>query len=188
MSLKLAGFDHDSPARGINSSDTIGVNDRDKARTFSAGVRTFYRMAALALCFAGLSLAQSHAGPGQTADSVPAQPMTLSIQNELPGSRSWRTLYVLSAAGVVTASLLDLRSSLNKREANPLMTGAGGLFAPGSAAMTKAGTLAAIFGFQTLMRHRCKGRLEKSFAIINFIATGAITAVIIHNYRVPVAR
>lgn len=188
MSLKRAGFDHGSPARSIKASGTIGVNDRDKTRTFSAVVRTLERTATLALCFASLSLAQTHATPGQTADSMQTPRLSLSIQNELPGSRSWRTLYVLSTAGVVSASLLDVRSSLNKRETNPLMAGAGGLFSARSAAMTKAGTLAAIFGFQTLMRRHGKGRLDKSFAIINFIATGAMTAVVIHNYRVPVAR
>jgi hypothetical protein len=93
------------------------------------------------------------------------------------GQRS-AMVWKISIATVVGASVWDAASSYGKREGNPLLRSADGTFGGKGIAM-KAGLTGALLIPQYMFRNQ--KNLRKIFTVMNFVNTGALTAVAAHN-------
>ncbi len=90
--------------------------------------------------------------------------------------------WVLSAAVLVAANILDARSSLGRQELNPLLRNGRGEFSSGRAVALKSASIGGILAFEAiLMRNRPE--LARTSSIVNFVSAGAVTATAINNSR-----
>jgi len=94
-------------------------------------------------------------------------------------SSSNRTLYRWSVATVLTANAADVASSWKNREANPFVAGPTTQFGVTSVAI-KSGFV----GASLLMQHfvlRHKPEMAKQLAWMNFVTSGVLGGVAVHN-------
>lgn len=108
--------------------------------------------------------------PKPLIDSVARPPLD-------PGAK----LYSISAAALIGANAADLASSWGRPELNPLLTPGAtrGRFGWQSAAI-KLGLAGGTLAFQRYILRR-RPELHRSFAVTNFIAAGAMSAVAVRN-------
>ncbi len=93
---------------------------------------------------------------------------------------SQKTKRRLTFAAAVAAQVLDLHSSVGKREANPLLRGPDGRFDLGRGAAFKLGILGALFAAQELHPSSHWNWVNASYA-------GFSTAIAVRNYGLYVA-
>jgi len=99
------------------------------------------------------------------------------------GSRRWRNAWVVSAAALAAANVVDITSSRNLAELNPLLRNSQGRFDARKAALVKAGATGGLLLVQTILRRRAgDGSLDKAFTIVNGAAAGAVGATAVRNY------
>ncbi|MCS6953979.1 MAG: hypothetical protein RMK57_04885 [Bryobacterales bacterium] len=84
----------------------------------------------------------------------------------------------LTFAAVAVAQILDVHSSLGRREANPLLRGPDGRFSVGRGVGVKLGVLAGLWAAQELYP-------SQEWNWVNLGYAGATTAIAIRNYRLP---
>jgi hypothetical protein len=106
----------------------------------------------------------------------------VTSERAIPAGRNlWRS----SLVGLAAASALDIDSSWNKRELNPVLAGPGGTFGARGAAL-KLGMQAGLVSLEYLIiRRNPAGKLYRITAVVNFLAASVIGAVAVRNYGVP---
>jgi hypothetical protein len=98
-------------------------------------------------------------------------------------SRSKR-LWLVSVAATLAANALDVASSRNGVEANPLLQSPNGSYNMTRGILLKAGLSAGtIMGGLLILRH--SPHQAKGLAIVNFGTAAALTGVAVHNWRLP---
>jgi hypothetical protein len=102
-----------------------------------------------------------------------------------PQRRYWKGVWIATWAAFVAVNILDAHSSAGRREANPLLRDADGVFSSRKAILVKSAAGGGFFALQSwLARKNPHENHYKTFAI----ATGAITAglgvVAVRNYGV----
>ncbi|MBA4182105.1 MAG: hypothetical protein C0506_16080 [Anaerolinea sp.] len=97
-------------------------------------------------------------------------------------------LYSISVAALIGANAADLASSWGRPELNPLLTpgSSGGRFG-WQAATIKLGLAGGSLLFQRYVLRR-RPELQRGFAISNFIAAGAMSAVAVRNQTLGAPR
>jgi hypothetical protein len=110
-------------------------------------------------------------------------PSAGSAQQPRPrGKRLW----VTSALSLAAASVLDTTSSLGRYEANPLLRNTQGRFSAGRAVAWKSGAIGGTLLAQFLAaRKKPHDNLYRPLTIMNFGATGLVSATAVRNYRHP---
>ena len=113
-----------------------------------------------------------------------------------PADASAKRLWQISVATLSVANVLDVQSSLGKRELNPTLSGSTGkLGAQGI--LVKTALQGGLIGIEYLLtrshshgvlEERPRSRLYRSLAIVNFTGTAAFAGVAGHNYTIPATR
>jgi len=108
-------------------------------------------------------------------------PSAVSAQDQRPrGKRLW----VVSALSLAAASVLDTTSSLGRYEANPLLRNPQGQFSARRGAAWKSGAIGGTLLAQFLAaRKKPEDNLYRPLTIMNFGATGLVSATAVRNYR-----
>jgi len=126
--------------------------------------------------------------------------LALNAQSLLPSPKpsdaSAKRLWKISVVTLSVANVLDVQSSLGKRELNPTLSGSNGrLGAQGI--LVKTAMQGGLIGIEYLLtrshshgvlEERPRSRLYRSLAIINFTGTAAFAGTAAHNYNVPSVR
>jgi hypothetical protein len=100
--------------------------------------------------------------------------------------RGWKKAWIASVAALVTVNVLDAHSSAGHYETNPLLQNSQGRFSTGRAIAVKSVASGGLILVQLLLRRRNPEQgLEKTSAIVNFAAAGALGATAYRNTRVP---
>ena len=102
-----------------------------------------------------------------------------------PQRRYWKGVWIATWAAFVAVNILDAHSSAGRREANPLLRNADGVFSSRKAILVKSAAGGGFLALQSWLAHKNPGENHyKTFAI----ATGAVTAGLgvaaAHNYGV----
>lgn len=99
------------------------------------------------------------------------------------GAGRWaKRLWKASIAAVAAGSVVDMQSSLGKREQNGLLANQQGVFSTQGVCLKLALAGAAV-GTQHYLLHRHPASAGyKTGALINFAVAGALTGVAVHNY------
>jgi len=127
----------------------------------------------------------------QAQENIPlpkAQDLRPSENSPIAGKRLWQvSLVTLSVANVV-----DVHSSLGKREMNSALAGPSGTFGT-RGILLKSGMQGGLLGIEYLIMRRhardlafnpARSKLYRTLAIINFASAAALTGVAAHNYTV----
>lgn len=91
-------------------------------------------------------------------------------------------LWIASCVALVAATSLDMSSSWGRNEANPILRSGDGHFGPKGATI-KLAMAGAMIAPQFFVMKRAP-RLQKAFAIANFVQAGLYTGVAVRNYGV----
>ena len=103
---------------------------------------------------------------------------------EMASRRRWRRSWVASWAAFAAINLIDIHSSAGKGELNPLLRTADGRFSMRKASLFKAGLGGGFMAFQGWMiKTNPERNFYKSFTFANAGATGAMSAVVVRNYK-----
>jgi hypothetical protein len=97
-----------------------------------------------------------------------------------------RRLWVASVAALVAASALDIASSRNGIEANPLMRSQNGTFSMTRGVLLKSGFSTGII-VSGLLVSRHSPSAAKQLAIFNFGTAAALTGLSVRNWKMPPA-
>jgi hypothetical protein len=90
-----------------------------------------------------------------------------------PQRRYWKGIWIATWAAFVAVNILDAHSSAGRREANPLLRDADGVFSGRKAIVVKSAAGGGFLALQSWLAHKNPGENHyKTFAI----ATGAVTA------------
>ena len=127
----------------------------------------------------------------QAQENIPlpkAQDLRSTGNPQISGKRLWQaSLVTLSVANVV-----DVHSSLGKRELNSALAGSSGTFGT-RGILLKSGMQGGLLGVEYLILRRhshdlaynpARSKLYRTLAIINFASAAALTGVAAHNYTV----
>lgn len=101
------------------------------------------------------------------------------LRESAPRKRS--TAWKISAAVLGAAMAADAASSWGRREANPLVAGAGGRFGWQGAAI-KGGVLGGVLATQWILSRRTP-QARSAFVWTNFATAGGLSGVAIRNWR-----
>lgn len=105
------------------------------------------------------------------------------------GKRLWQ----ISVVTLSVANVLDVHSSLGKRELNATLAGPSGTLGARGIAL-KSGLQGGLLGIEyllirkhskNLVEDRARPRLYRTLSIINFVSSAVLTGVAAHNYTVP---
>ncbi len=91
-------------------------------------------------------------------------------------------IWALSIAAVLGGTTMDAVSSWGKAETNPLLRSANGTFGA-RGLMIKGGLAGAMIAPEFLLRNNEEAK--KKLAIVNFVAAGVFSAVVMHNLTIP---
>jgi hypothetical protein len=132
---------------------------------------------------------------------LPSPTTTIAADSHLlksakPSDTSAKRLWQISVVTLSVANVLDVQSSLGKRELNPALAGSSGTLGT-QGILLKAALQGGLIGVEYLLtrsrshgvlEERPRSRLYRSLAIVNFAATGAFAGIAAHNYTVPATR
>ena len=113
-----------------------------------------------------------------------------------PADASAKRLWQISVATLSVANVLDVQSSLGKRELNPALSGSTGKLGT-QGILVKTALQGGLIGIEYLLtrshshgvlEERPRSRLYRSLAIINFTGTAAFAGIAAHNYTIPATR
>jgi hypothetical protein len=93
-------------------------------------------------------------------------------------------IWALSIAAVLGGTTMDAVSSWGKAETNPLLRSANGTFGA-RGLLIKGGLAGAMIAPEFLLRNNEEAK--KKLAIVNFVAAGVFSAVVLHNFTIPKA-
>ena len=100
-------------------------------------------------------------------------------QSTTPRSHYWMLAGIAANLGATAA---DFATTVGSRELNPVIgNGSNGRVDLRNLALVKLGFTGAQIGLQLWIHHKAGHRYDKSFAIGDFVAAGAIGAVAAHN-------
>jgi hypothetical protein len=143
------------------------------------------------------SLSAIQAQPAATADSTPlVSPNLLSPRPLLPSDTVAKRLWVASVVSLSIANVLDVQSSLGKRELNSTLAGSSGTLGA-QGILLKAALQGGLLGAEYLVTRahshdrlgeRPRSKLYRSLAMINFAGTAVFAGVAAHNYTIPRTR
>lgn len=94
-----------------------------------------------------------------------------------------KRLYTISLLTLTAIQIADVASSYGRPEANPILANSAGRFG-GRALALKAGMVGGLEFSQLFMLRRHPER-AKRMAIVNFVVSGLLTGVVVHNVRSP---
>lgn len=97
--------------------------------------------------------------------------------------RNWQKRWIVSAAALAAAHVLDAVSSRGAPEVNPLMRNAQGQFSAGRAFAWKSAATGSMLGVEVWLIRRNPENAKRA-AIVNFVAAGAVAGVAVRNSRV----
>jgi hypothetical protein len=107
--------------------------------------------------------------------------------NENFNKRLWQA----SIATLSVANVLDVQSSLGKRELNATLAGSSGTLGA-RGILLKSSFQGGLLSVEYLMLHRhgfmpseSRSKLYRTLSIINFAASGVLSGIAAHNYTVP---
>lgn len=155
------------------------------------------RHALRSICL-GLLLAALGSSGLQAQPAVPSQDMLtarkfLAAPEAKPSDASARKLWQISLITLSVANVLDVHSSLGKRELNPALAGPAGTIGR-QGILLKTAFQGGLMGVEYLLTRshasgsltpRPRSKLYRALAIINFADTGVIAGIAAHNYTVP---
>jgi|SRR5579872_3301366 len=104
-----------------------------------------------------------------------------------------KRLWQASLVTLSVANVLDVQSSLGKRELNSTLAGSSGTLGA-RGILLKSSFQGGLMGFEYLMLRRhanaftpngSRSRLYRTLSIINFAASGVLSGIAAHNYTVP---
>ena len=102
--------------------------------------------------------------------------------------RYWKGVWIATWAAFVAVNVLDAHSSAGRREANPLLRDANGVFDGRKALLVKSAAGGGFFALQSWLAHKNpRENHYKTFAIANGTVTAALGAVAVRNYGVAPA-
>ena len=105
------------------------------------------------------------------------------------GKRLWQ----ISVVTLSVANVLDVHSSLGKRELNSTLAGSSGTLGTRGIAL-KSGLQGGLLGAEyllirkhsnNLVQDRPRPKLYRTLSIINFVSSAVLTGVAAHNYTIP---
>jgi succinate dehydrogenase/fumarate reductase flavoprotein subunit len=103
--------------------------------------------------------------------------------------RKWRKRWIASWAAVVAANAVDLHSSFGYREGNPWLRSSSGHLSTERTILIKSALGAGAFAAQWVaIRRRPGANACKSFALVNFAASGTLAGIAARNYALRSAR
>src|SRR5579872_4112606 len=117
------------------------------------------------------------------------QDLKTTQRSENFNKRLWQT----SVVTLSIANVLDVQSSLGKRELNSTLAGSSGTLGA-RGILLKSSFQGGLMGFEYLMLRRhanaftpngSRSRLYRTLSIINFAASGVLSGIAAHNYTVP---
>jgi hypothetical protein len=146
----------------------------------------------------GFSLAALIMGGLQAQPALPSQDSGiaksfLATPHEKPSDASAKRLWRISLVTLSIANVLDVQSSLGKRELNPALAGSTGTLGA-QGILLKSAFQGGLMGVEYLLTRshatgslteRPRSRLYRTLAIINFADTGVIAGIAAHNYTIP---
>lgn len=115
----------------------------------------------------------------------PSPPSTDANTAAVPANKNSGTInkiWTISIAALLGGTTMDAASSWGKAETNPILRSANGTFGM-RGLMIKGGLAGAVIAPEILMRNNEEAK--KKFAIVNFIAAGVFSAVVLHNMTIP---
>ena len=155
-------------------------------------VRQWLVVSALAtICLTGLR-AQQLVPAGNTA-GLPS--LKAPVGFEASDARAHR-LWQVSLITLSVANVLDVHSSLGKRELNSALANSSGTLGS-QGILLKSAFQGGLMGIEylvtrghsrDLVSHPSRSKLYRSLAIINFAASGVLSGIAAHNYTVPRTR
>ena len=99
--------------------------------------------------------------------------------------RRWRHRWIATWAAFAVVNALDLHSSAGKRELNPMLRNSDGTFSTSKGLAFKGALGGGLFAVQSLVIHaNPEKNYYKPFTFANGAVTGAMGAVVHHNYGV----
>ena len=112
---------------------------------------------------------------------APAAPAAsgVALRDIAPAPVPGRAMYGWSVAALVAANALDVASSWHGREINPVVGGSAGQFGIASVAIKSGLVTTALMIQHISLRHRPER--YKQMALTNFVVSGFLGAVAIHN-------
>lgn len=132
-------------------------------------------------------VAESKAEPAPDAYVALVQPAPAAETNTAAVAASKNSgtinkIFTVSIAALLGGTVMDAASSWGKAETNPILRSANGTFAM-RGLLIKGGLAGAVIAPELLMRNNEEAK--KKFAIVNFIAAGVFSAVVLHNLTIP---
>lgn len=148
----------------------------------------FFGFVISAVCLGGLQAQPALPSPEARNFLNPRTGQTTTSSSNV-SKRLWQ-ISLITLAG---ANAMDIQSTLGKRELNPALAGSSGTLGA-QGILLKSALAGGIMGIEYLIvRGHSQGvfsdqprsKLYRALATINFVSTGVLTGVAIHNYTVP---
>ena len=148
----------------------------------------FFGFIISAVCLGGLQ-----AQPALSSSEARSFLSPQTSQNTTSSSNVSRRLWQISLLTLAGANAMDVQSTLGKRELNPALAGSSGTLGA-QGILLKSALTGGIIGIEYLItrgrsqgpfRDQPRSKLYRALAMINFVSTGVLTGVAIHNYTVP---
>ena len=162
---------------------------RNQPRTGSGVCRRLAGLLTLAAISAGALCAQQALLPADAKPAPDTQTSVLPRASLVPGKKLWQA----SLATLSVANILDVQSTLGKRELNSTLAGPSGTLGA-QGILIKSALQGGLVGIEYLITrghtHELVGsprrsRLYRGLAVVNFAAGAILAGTAIHNYTVP---
>lgn len=130
----------------------------------------------------------TESAPGDTAQFEQQSAVWAANSSAKREKGYWKGVWIATWAAFVAVNVLDAHSSAGRREANPFLRDANGLFSGRRAIVVKSAAGGGFFALQAWLAHKTPGENHyKTFAIATGAVAAGLGAVAVRNFGVAPA-